>query len=320
MKKFRPIAIVLVFLMISGLIIVYKKKQQVIAAKITTTVKTQDSIGTFNVQKSCVRLPSFLKELHIPQPVMIDLSQQHYKGIALLYGKQMQKALHPKAWEQYDAFSTYTLDNKGNIFLVPMPYISIKPTTFNLQKNIYKLDGRTGKIEIFMHFDDVQPSASNPYGINAIAYDCEDNTLWVSAIDETDYQTQHGVIYHIDIQTKEILSRIEGIDVLTLTLLKNKKSKYLLAGGARINVLYAFDLKGYQKENTPIDFKPKVLFSLPSPNEYIRKIKIKGLNHLELQTIPFSYTLIAQSTKKDRIFYDLYWNTKIKDWLLKQHN
>lgn len=307
--------IVLVLLMIAGIIIIYKKNQQVTQTK--TTVNIQHNIGTFGLQKSCVRLPSFLKELHIPQPVMIDLSQQHYKGIALLYGKQMQKALHPKAWEQYEHFSTYALDREGNIFLVPMPYISIKPTTFNLQKNIYKLDSRTGKIEIFMHFDDVHPSSSNPYGINAITYDCDDNTLWVSAIDETDYDAQHGVVYHIDIRTKEVLSRIKGTDVLTLALLKNKKSKYLLAGGARTNVLYAFDLKRYQKENMPIDFKPKVLFSLPSDNEYIRKIKIKGLNHLEIQTIPFSYTLISQSAKNDRNYYQILYDASNSKWIFE---
>ena len=315
MKKFRPIVIVLVLLMIAGTMMIYKKKQQVTQTK--TTVNIQHNIGTFGLQKSCVRLPSFLKELHIPQPVMIDLSQQHYNGIALLYGKQMQKALHPKAWEQYEHFSTYALDREGNIFLVPMPYISIKPTTFNLQKNIYKLDSRTGKIKIFMHLDDVHPSSSNPYGINAIAYDCDDNTLWISAIDETDYQAQHGVIYHIDIQTKEILSRIEGTDVLTLTLLKNKKSKYLLAGGARENVLYAYDLKSYEKKKSPITFKPIVLFSLPSDNEYIRKIKIKGLNHLEIQTIPFSYTLISQSAKNDRHYYQIFYDDSTSKWIFK---
>ena len=311
--------IVLVLLMIVGTMIIYKKNQQVTQTQ--TTINIQHNIGTFGLQKSCVRLPLFLKELHIPQPVMIDLSQQHYKGIALLHGKQMQKVLHPKAWEQYEHFSTYTLDREGNIFLVPMPYISIKPTTFNLQKNIYKLDSRTGKIEIFMHLDDVHPSASNPYGINAITYDCDDNTLWVSAIDETDYDAQHGVIYHIDIRTKELLSRIEGADVLTLMLLKNKKSKYLLAGGARANVLYAYDLKSYEKKKSPISFKPIVLFSLPSDNEYIRKIKIRGTNHLEIQTIPFSYTLIAQTGQSDRAIYHAIWKEPTNMWkLTKEKN
>lgn len=314
MKKYLPIVLSLSILMLVGTVVVYKKRQQ------STTIEreqTSHAIGTFTKPKSCVQLPQFLQTLHISQPLIIDLSQKRFKGIALLYGKQMQKVLHPKIWEQYEHFSTYALDREGNIFLAPMPYISIHPTTFNLQKNIYKLDTHTGKIEIFMHLDDVHPSARNPYGVNAIAYDCDDNTLWVAAIDETDYKRERGVIYHIDIRTKEILSRIEGKDALTLTLLKTQKSKYLLVGGARESVLYAYDLKQYKKEQNPINFKPQILFSLPNTNEYIRKIKIKGLNHLEIQTIPFSYTLISQSAKKDRNNYQLFWDIQTSEWILK---
>ena len=134
---------------------------------------------------------------------MIDLSQKRFKGIVLLYGKDFQQVLHPEQWEQYEHFSTYSVDEKGNVYLVPTPFISIRPTTFNLQKNIYKLDTKSGKTSIFMHFEDVLPSANNPYGLNAITYDCDDKTLWVAAIDESNYQSQKGVIYHINLQIQK---------------------------------------------------------------------------------------------------------------------
>lgn len=38
---------------------------------------------------------------------------------------------------------------------------------------------------------------------------------------------------------------------------------------------------------------PIKLLGLLSATEHIRKIKIKRLNHLELQTAPFSHALIA---------------------------
>ena len=317
MRRYFPIIISLVVITLLGYVVIQKKDKHT-KSNTQEKVSIVDNIGSFETQKTCARLPSFLKSLHISQPVMIDLSQKHFKGIALLHGQQFSKAMHPKQWEQYGHFGTYTLDKEGNIFLVPMPYISIKPTTFNLQKNIYRLDSHTGKIEIFMHFDNVHPSPRNPYGINAITFDCDDNTLWVAAIDETDYQTQRGVIYHIDIQTKRILSQIEGTDVLTLSILKNKKSKYLLAGGARENVLYAYDLHHYQAEQYNPNFKPVKLFTLPVSNEYIRKIKIKDKNHLRLETIPFSYTLITQTSKEDRKFYDLFWEDKTKKWVFSK--
>lgn len=305
---FVPIVASLLIVAFAGYFVHTKKTQKHIAP-----IVAQPNIANFTRQKNCGRPPQFLKRLKIPQPVMIDLSQKRFKGIALLHGKNFSKTLHPKIWEQYEHFSTYSLDEQGNIYLVPTPFISVRPTTFNLQKNIYKLDSKTGKIEIFMNFDDVHPSPYNPYGINAIAYDCDDKTLWVAAIDESDYYTQRGVIYHIDPKTKKIFQKIEGIDVLSMRIVKSKQSKYLLVGSASDNALYAYEfIKG------KLNQKPQKLLELPNPNEHIRKIKVKSNNHLELQSIPFSYTLIAQTAKKDRIHYDAKWNSSLMKWNIVQ--
>ena len=309
MRKYFPVILSIVVIVIAGYVVLSKKHTRTVAASSKVLVH---NIGTFGVHKMCARPPQFLKGLKIPQPVMIDLSQMRYKGIALHYGKQFTQTLHPKQWEQYEHFSTYTLDNKGNLYLVPMPFISIHPTTFNLQKNIYKLDTKTGKLSIFMHFEDVHPLVHNPYGINAIAYDCDDHTLWVAAIDESDYSTQKGVIYHVNPKTKEIIQKVEGIDVLSMHIVKSNKGKFLLVGSARDNGLYA-----YSMVNGKLEGLPKKLLQLPLANEHIRKIKVTKTNSLELQSIPFSYTLIAQTAKKDRIIYDVSWDSE-EGWMIKR--
>jgi hypothetical protein len=310
MRKYFPIVVSLVIVAVLGYITVHKKNEapQVKPAKRTDAY----TIGRFNMQKKCANPPHFLTELKIPQPVVIDLSQKQFKGIALLYGKQFQKALHPKQWEQYGHLSTYTLDKQGNIYLVPMPFISILPTTFNLQKNLYRVDSTTGKLSVLMQFDDVHPSASNPYGLNALVYDCEDETLWAAAIDESDYRTQKGVLYHIDPKNHRVLQQVEGFDALSLALLKNYQGrKFLLAGSARDNGLYAYEITQGKLAEKPV----KVL-ELPSVNEHIRKIKIKGNNTLELQVIPFSYTLIAQTANSERMFYQAVWHEDTHQWKL----
>lgn len=307
MRKYVPIVIAFLVVLIAGYLVVSKKNESIVNLQ----TEEQPNIGTFIKQTMCARPPQFLKKLQIPQPVMIDLSQKRFKGIALLYGKDFQKVLHPEQWEQYEHFSTYSVDQKGNVYLIPTPFISIRPTTFNLQKNIYKLDTQSGKISIFMHFEDVIPSADNPYGINAITYDCDDETLWVAAIDKSNYESQKGVIYHINIQTKELLQKVEGFDVLSMTIVKSEKGKYLLVGSARDNGLYAYSLSEGQLSKTP-----KKLLELPLSNGHIRKIKVKGENLLELQSIPFSYTLIAQTSKKDRTFYEVKFNKNT--WIINK--
>ena len=310
MKKFLPILSAFVLVLLLASIVIYKKNRA--NSALITQKNISNNIGIFGKQKGCARLPLFLRYSKIPQPVMIDLSQKRFDGIALLYGDNFKKVLHPKQWEQYDHFSTYALDPKGNIYLIPTPYVSIKPTTFNLQKNLYILDSKSGRVSIFMHFDDITPNPNNPYGLTAIAYDCDDATIWLASIDKSDYSGQKGTIYHINPQTKETLQKLKGFDLLTMSIIKSDKGKYLLAGSARDNGLYAFPIV-----NNSISSKPIKLLELPNPNEHIRKIKAIDNNTLQLQAIPFSYSLIAQSAKKDRTIYIASYDPETKKWRVK---
>ena len=307
MKRFVPIVVALIAMAVLAAVVIWQKNShsEVSNPKLFT-------IGEFSPVKQCVRPPAFLRQVPIPQPVMIDLSQKRYKGVALLYGRKFSQAFHPRQWGQYEHFSTYALDTQGNIYLIPTPFISIRPTTFTLQQKLFRLNSRTGKIEIFMDFDDVHPDPHNPYGLNAIAYDCDDHTLWVGAIDESDYRRQRGVIYHIDPRTKKILQRISGFDALTLAIVHAAGGKYLLAGSARDHGLYAFALtKDHGAKETPVK-----LLDLPDPNTHIRKIKVLSRNRLELQTIPFTYSLIAQTARQDRIHYEAQWLPAQQQWKL----
>jgi hypothetical protein len=308
MKKYLPIIASLLVVAGVAFVVINKKNSQISEPKVDETF----TMGSFNKARSCARNPAFLKQLKVTQPVTIDLSQQQFKGLAFLYGPNFSKVIHPKVWERFEHFSTYTLDEQGNAYLAPMPFISIKPTTFNLQKNIYKLDSQTGKLEIFMNLDDVRPTASNPYGVISLVYDCDDHTLWVSAIDESDYREQKGVIYHIDVKSKRVLQKVEGFDALTITLLKSEKGKFLLAGSARENALYAYTI-----EQGKLASQAKKLLELPTASEHIRKIKVLGKNLLDLQTISFSYTLIAEtSADNERNHYTAQWNDTTSSWKL----
>ena len=303
-KKYLPIILSLLTLLLVALILINKKNEN----KKNSIVKVKKILfQTFSKQQSCIQHPKFLSKLGVTQPITIDLSQQQFIGLAFLYGQNFSKVVHPQSWETFEHFSTYALDKKGDIYLAPMPFISIKPSTFNLQKNIYKLDSITGKLSIFMHFEDVLPSASNPYGIISLVYDCDDETLWVSAIDESNYRAEKGVIYHIDIKSKRVLQRLKNVDALTLKLLKTKTDKFLLFGSARKNALYAYSIK----KSMLFDKKNK-LFSLPSASEHIRKIRIIDENTLEIEVINFTYSLVSEtSLKRDRKHYRLFWNSNL---------
>ncbi|CAA6813490.1 MAG: Unknown protein [uncultured Sulfurovum sp.] len=306
MKKYLPIVISLLLVLVVAFVTIWQKNSTVVEKE-----KVND-IGTFSKQQSCAKHPNFLNKLKIPQPIAIDLSQQQHKGLVFLYGQGLGKAVHLKTWEKFDHFSTYALDPKGNMYLTPMPYISVKENTFEFQKSIYKLDTNSGKLSVWMSLDEVRAGGNNPYGVISLDYDCDDHTLWVSAIDETDYDTNRGVIYHIDVKSKKVLQRIEGVDALTVRLLHSSQGKYLLYGSARQSGLFALKI-----EDSMLAANSIQLVELSNANEHIRKIKVRANNTLELQTIPFSYSLIAQTSRgEDRKFYGLSWDTSSSSWEL----
>ncbi len=301
-RRLVPIVTVIALLAVIVPIVILQKKGH-------TTPQAWD-LGAVLPEHPCAHSPKFLLRLHIPQPVMIDLSQKRYTGLALRYGKRFSRTLHPKQWEQYAHFSTYALDKSGNMYLIPTPFISINPTTFTLQKKLFRLDTQTGKIAIFMTLDDVHPRPENPYGLSAIALDCDDGTLWIAAIDESDYRHQRGVLYHIDPDRKRILQTVQGFDALTLKIVHTSRGKYLLAGSARDNGLYAFAV-GKQGH---LSATPKRIVSLPDANQHIRKIRIPSRNVLALESIPFTYSLIAQSDRQDRLHYQAHWYPEHAIW------
>jgi len=99
---------------------------------------------------------------------------------------------------------------------------------------------------------------------------------------------------------------------LTLAIVHAAGGKYLLAGSARDHGLYAFALtQEHGAEETP-----HKLLDLPDPNAHIRKIKVLSRNRFELQTIPFTYSLIAQTARQDRIHYEAQWLPAQQQWKL----
>jgi len=308
MKKFLPFILVLALLGGASYYLFKDDVQSKVASAKADTFK----IESFNRVRGCSILPRFLVKAGITRPI-IDLSQMQYKGIAFYYGANFRQVLHKKQWEQFDALGTYAIDRFGNIYLTPNPFISIKPDTFNLQKAIYKMDKDSGKLSRWMVIDSVKPNAQNPYGLISVLYDCKDGTLWASAIDKSDYKGSKGSIYHINPKSKEILSQIDGFDALTLAWLNGEKNRYLLAGNARDNGVYAFSFK-----DDKVQKNPHKLFELPNPRLRVRKIKVIGKNTLKVEAIKFNYSLIAETNKKQRTDYIVEYHSKNNSWNLRR--
>ncbi len=281
MRRYLPIVVALVA--VAGLFIYVELSKK----------STSELIEGLSRPKNCSKPPQFFDNPKVARSVVIDLSQQRFKGIAFIHG---QDSLYSKQWGQYGHFGTYALSDSGDIYLAPMPFISIKENTFDLQKNLYKLDSKSAKLSVFMHFDSVEPARSNPFGIISVLFDCQDRSLWVSAIDKSSYSTQAGRVMHVDLESREVIDQIDGFDAFTITLADTDHGRVLLAGSAYEPSLYAIPIDS-------ADQKPIKLFDLLDSNKRIRKIKIIDRDKLLLQVVDFSYSLVAMSSDRYREEY-----------------
>ena len=294
MKRWIPIGIVAAILAIVGVIAVqYVQQHQAATPDHATKPK---HVRVFHrpiyPQQRCAGVPKFLASLGIRRPI-IDLSQQHAKGVLLWYGRGFTQRYHPKAWERYGPMGTFTLDRAGNIYTAPNPFVSIEKETFAQQRRLYRIDGETGTLGIWKTFDDVHPSGQNPYGVVSVVYDCTDDTLWVAAIDESDFHAERGVIYHVDTQDKHVIERIEGIDALTLALGQSENGRVLLVGSARNPSIEAIAIS----TNNPVRY---LVTHFNEPSLRARKIKIRPNGDLYVEAIPFRYNLVVQSSDRQR--------------------
>jgi hypothetical protein len=314
MKRFLPLVAVVLLLALAAYMVVEKKR---ISGETGKTVTSQTARLELDAPlrplPSCARPPAFLRRLGISQPVLIDLSQEHYTGVAMRYGKGFRQVYNPETWRRFGHMGTYAVTEKGDIFLAPMPYISVKSDTFDAQRNIYRIDGKTGEMEIWKRFDDIKPDGTNPYGIVTLAYDCTDKILWIGAIDKSRYGEEKGRIYAIDVSTKMIKRRIEGIDALTLYVgLDADGKKRLLVGSAMRPVVTALSYDGSLRSDIVI---------LPDATMRVRKIKIGKDGTLRLQAIPFGYTLIAAGTSGEkRVPINAVWNYDKKAYFVHANN
>jgi hypothetical protein len=267
--------------------------------------------GDFKRVRSCKILPKFLAQ-KARKGIIIDLSQQKFKGVAFWYGSQKKELFYNKDWAKYGYFGTYTIDKFGNIYFAPMPMISIEKDTFEAQHWIYEMD-RKGDLTKWLRIDEVVPSNSNPYGIISLDYDCDDNSLWVSSIDKSNYTEEAGRIYKIDIKDKKVISKWEGYDVFTIKIMKTSEGKYLLFGSAREPALFSWKI-----ENGLLTEIPQKLFELPDPTMRIRKIRVIGTNRLSLEAIKFTYSLIAESSDDYRYHFIAVWDSKKESWKIEK--
>ena len=310
LRKKRAVTIMAVTALVVGLFL--SKRLGVFTSHEVPPIPEELRLGPADY---CTVLPVFLEKYPLKKNVAIDLSQTICKGICFREAITGGKILKHPQWDDFGAFGPYALDEKGNIYLAPIPFVSVDEHDPREQNRIYRLDTDSGRIVPFMTLPDEVPyNPQNPYNILGLAYDCDTRSLYVATVRGSSFDKELGRIYQIYVPKKKIVDVVDGIDAMGLAVWNDSDSKYLYYGSARTPEVYRIRLGRRGELST---HKPEKVLTLSQysggRDDRCHRIRFLRDHTMLLKGVEFDYTLRSQSDVRRNI-YRFRYQPKTKSW------
>lgn len=269
---------------------------------------------------NCKAVPAFVRNLSSFNPAHCSFSTSEIRKMGLVLIENAGADGKPKyyqhpSWQKGGWLAPIVLDEAGNIFTAPAPFINVLNNLPKNQNTVYRVDARSGVMDEFLRLPIPDSSSeNNPYGIIGMAYLCEAGVLYVSTLMGSDRLVERGAIYAINIKTREIIDHIDGMDAMGMGISYATGHRELFFGTGRRPTIFSvtLDARG--------DFKSKPVdaFSLaglgPRGDDKVRRIIADERGNLQVHAIEFDYNLIAPREKQEALYYFQY-NAGAKQWI-----
>lgn len=240
----------------------------------------------------------------------ITTTDQQVMGLVLKQSEQpgnpnariIRSFQHP-SWKKGGWLAPILIDEGGNIFTSPAPFINILDNPISNNNTIYRVDGATGEMQEFMRlpFED-SINTQNPFGIIGMVYLCETGTLYVSSVAGSRLHNENGHIYAIDIKSKKIIDQIDHVDAMGMGISYGSGKRQLFFGTGRNSDVQVITLNGSGKFSD----KPQTAFTLANlgarGDDKVRRIKTDNSGNLLVYGMEFNFNLIAPREKQETIY------------------
>jgi hypothetical protein len=272
---------------------------------------------------NCKLVPPFVGRLGFnPKKSYFSTSEKRTMGLVLLEAVDplhlqagTTKKYQDSSWKKAGWLAPIQLDDHGNVFTGPAPFINVLNNPAADQNTIYRIDGQTGTMAPFVKLplpDSV--TDQNPYGIIGLIYLCESGSLYVSTIAGSNRNYEKGVVYQVNAVTGKTEDKLTGMDVLGMGIAYTSNERRLFFGKARTPDVYsiALDKKG------GFSGKPQLEFSLRGlgarGDDKVRRVKTNKDGSLEVYGMEFNFNLVAPSEKQETVYLFVYNETQ-KKWV-----
>ena len=262
--------------------------------------------------------PPFAQTLGFSRNAVLDTRSQDVKGVVLLdldaNGNPI-KSFQDPTWTSAGFLGPPVLDRAGNIYVAPIPAINVLDNPLSRANFIYRIDGATGKMSALLDLPTTaSPTLENPYGIMALAYDCDTNSLYASSVFGSTRLTQAGRLYRIDLDTFAIGSILDGVDAFGLAVFNSAQGKRLYWGSARTDTIDSINLDTQGNFVGAIHNEISLSDLGFHGDERARDLRFTQ-DTLQVKTIQFDFNLIA-STETRQTALEYHYDPAQDTWQL----
>ncbi|MFM9909252.1 MAG: hypothetical protein ACKVOW_07885 [Chitinophagaceae bacterium] len=301
-----------------------QKKYLIFVASVFLLNSCKEEMVDFS-SNNCKQNPFFIQSMgFVPANSFFSTSEERIMGLVLHQSDEVGnpnarivKSFQHPSWRLGGWLAPILIDNTGDLYTAPAPFISLLDNPVANQNTIYRVDSKTGTMDVFMKLPLVDTnSIQNAFGIIGMALLCETNTLFVSTLAGSDRKHERGAIYAIDIPSKKIIDKLSGIDAMGMGISYVTGKRELFFGTGRTSEVFSVVLN----KKGEFSGSAQMVISLSglgaNGDDKVRRIRTDALGNLEIHGISFNYNLIPQREKKETV-YHFYYELESKKWMLK---
>lgn len=248
----------------------------------------------------CTGDPKFLEKIGFSKRAMVDTTSTHRVGLLVTdvtpQGRPGRSTQH-ESWTQGGFLGRVQRDRDGNVYTYPAPSVTLAFNPVEKSNIVYRVDSETGVMTPFAELPKAAPATEqNPFGLLALALDCEQNALYAASVYGSTASAENGVIAKIDLTTQAVTIVRRGLDALSLLIAFDQGEKRLFVGSARDNAIisYAIGKDGSLGASETVEIRLDEIAA--AQDKRARVLRIDGRGRLYVRAIPFEYNLAARST------------------------
>ena len=254
---------------------------------------------------NCAVVSPFMQSLGYVQNSALDTRAKYVKGMALRQfdknGNVVRSYQHP-TWTTAGYLGSFQRDMQGNIYVIPVPAISVLDNPLQKANIIYRVDGTSGVMAPLTQLPELAPANSqNAYGLMNITYDCDTRSLYASSVYGSTYEHIAGCIFQIDPITGDVKSRLEYVDAFGLGVFNTVKGKRLYFGLARTPDIYSVALDGDGKITQDVRPEPSLAITGTTLDERVQSITFQNPDQMLVKTTQFDFNLTAPTEVRQTV-------------------